>query len=246
VIRLRPVRSLFHAEGGWFSANWHFSFDQYWDEEWMGLGALRVFNDDRLAPGAAWPMHPHRDIEGITYVAEGEFEHADSLRNDGVLHPGGVQRMTLGSGALHSERNHSRTAPMRFIQMWIIPAKRGLPPAVEQREFPPESRRDRLRPVLVPAEGYAGRGAPDAADAVRVHQDAAVYAGLLAGGASVTQRIREGFPGYLFVVHGAATLARAGEMEEGSAAAIVDEPAFSLAAGPSGAEVLFVEVPPRP
>ena len=132
---LRPRASLFHAEGGWFSANWHFSFDQYWDEANMGIGDLRVFNDDRLVPGAAWPMHPHRDIEGITYVAEGTFEHADSRGNGGILHPGAVQRATLGSGMQHSERNASKTEPMRFIQMWIMPSRRGLEPSIEQREF---------------------------------------------------------------------------------------------------------------
>jgi redox-sensitive bicupin YhaK (pirin superfamily) len=240
------VPSLFHAEGGWFSANWHFSFDQYWDAEWMGVGALRVFNDDRLVAGAAWPMHPHRDIEGITYVAEGEFEHADSLGNGGVLHAGGVQRMTLGRGAFHSERNHSKDAPMRFIQMWILPAKRGLEPAVEQREYPPSERRNRLRAVLAPADGFAGADAPAADGAVRVHQDAAVYAGLLDPSASVTHRMRSGHPAYLFVVHGSADLRGAGAMEEGSAAALVDEREVAVTAGPNGAELLLVDVPGTP
>jgi redox-sensitive bicupin YhaK (pirin superfamily) len=246
VIKLRPVRSLFHAEGGWFSANWHFSFDRYWDPEWMGLGALRVFNDDRLVPGAAWPMHPHRDIEGITYVAEGSFEHADSLGNGGVLPPGGVQRMTLGRGALHSERNHSRTEPMRFIQLWIIPSRRGLEPAVEQRAFPPESRRNRLRAVVVPADGFAGAGAPADGQAVRVHQDAAVYAGLLEAGATTSQPLREGFAGYLFAVHGSAEISGAGALEEGGAAVVTGEREVALTAGAEGAELLLVEVPPLP
>ena len=243
MIKLRPLRSLFHAEGGWFSANWHFSFDQYWDPEWMGLGALRVFNDDRLIAGAAWPMHPHRDVEGITYVAEGEFEHADSLRHNGVLHAGGVQRMTLGRGAEHSERNHSKSAPMRFIQLWIIPARRGLEPAVEQREFPVAERRNRFRAVLVPAQGFAGDGAPRDDGAVRVHQDAALYAGAFEAGVTARQSIRPGFGGYLFVVHGSATLANAGPMEEGSAAVILEEQSVSVSAGAGGAELLLVETP---
>src|SRR3979411_2061948 len=112
---LRPRASLFHAEGGWFTANWPFSFDQYRDEANMGIGDLRVFNDDRLVLGAAWPMHPHRDIEGITYVAEGTFEHADSRGNGGILPPGSVQRATLGSGMQHSERNGSKTEQMRLL-----------------------------------------------------------------------------------------------------------------------------------
>ena len=237
-IVLRPRASLFHAEGGWFSANWHFSFDQYWDEANMGLGDLRVFNDDRLVPGAAWPMHPHRDIEGITYVAEGTFKHADSRGNGGVLHPGAVQRATLGSGMQHSERNGSKTESMRFIQMWIMPSRRGLEPSIEQSEFPAEARRNRLKPVVVPAQGFGGEGAPRADDAVAVHQDAAVYAGILDPGATVRHEFRPEFGGYLFVVHG--SLVRP-ELDEGGAAKIVNEPSIELAAGPTGAEVLLVE-----
>ena len=235
---LRRRASLFHAEGGWFSANWHFSFDQYRDEANMGLGDLRVFNDDRLVPGAAWPMHPHRDIEGITYVAEGTFEHADSRGNGGILPPGSVQRATLGSGMQHSERNGSQTESMRFIQMWIIPSRRGLDPSIEQREFSPDSRRNTLKPVLVPAPGYAKDGAPWATDAVTVHQDAAVYAALLDSQAKVRHEFRRGFGGYLFVVHG--SLAKP-ELDEGGAAKILSEPAIEIEAGDQGAEVLLVE-----
>ena len=235
---LRPRASLYHAEGGWFSANWHFSFDQYRDEQNMGIGDLRVFNDDRLVPGAAWPMHPHRDIEGITYVAEGTFEHADSRGNGGVLPPGSVQRATLGSGMQHSERNGSKTEPMRFIQMWILPSRRNLEPSIEQRSFSADSRHNVLKPVLVPAAGYGQDGAPRATDAVTVHQDAAVYAALLDGGAGVRHAFRPGFGGYLFVVHG--SLKRP-ELDEGGAATISGEREIELKAGPSGAEILLVE-----
>jgi redox-sensitive bicupin YhaK (pirin superfamily) len=237
-IVLRPRASLFHAEGGWFSANWHFSFDQYRDEANMGIGDLRVFNDDRLVPGAAWPMHPHRDIEGITYVAEGTFEHADSRGNGGILHPGAVQRATLGSGMEHSERNASKTEPMRFIQMWIMPSRRGLEPSIEQREFSAEARRNVLKPLLVPAPGFGGDDAPKAEDAVTVHQDAAVYAGLLDPKTKVRHAFRPGFGGYLFVVHG--SLVRP-ELDEGAAAKLQNESAIDLEAGPMGAEVLLVE-----
>jgi len=112
LIEIRPRDTIYRADGGWFRARWHFSFDRYYDPANMGWGDLRVFNDDTLMPGAVWPMHPHRDIEGITYVAEGTFEHADSHGNGGVLSPGSVQRLTLGSGMMHSERNHSATEPM--------------------------------------------------------------------------------------------------------------------------------------
>ncbi len=244
MIVLRPSASLFHIEGGWFSANWHFSFDTYRDPQNTEFGDLRVFNDDRLIPGAVWPMHPHRDIEGITYVAEGTFEHADSLGNGGVLPPGSIQRATLGWGMEHSERNHSATEPMRFVQMWIMPATLGLEPSVEQRSFDEDERRGKWSPVLVPADGYGGVDAPSDSNAVRVHQDAVVHATLLEPEASATHRFRDGFGGYLFVVHGDVHVSAgedAGELDAGGAAKIVEEPEATIRAGSAGAEALLVE-----
>jgi redox-sensitive bicupin YhaK (pirin superfamily) len=120
VITVRRDSQIHDVEGGWFRARWHFSFDSYSDPENDGFGAMRVFNDDRLIPGAVWPLHPHRDVEGLTYVVEGLFGHEDNVGGPfGPLPAGSVQRMTLGSGALHSERNASATEPMRFIQIWI-------------------------------------------------------------------------------------------------------------------------------
>ena len=240
----RPRQSLHHVEGGWFAANWHFSFDDYNDPENTWFGDLRVFNDDRLVPGAAWPMHPHRDIEGITYVAEGTFEHADSRGNGGILPPGSLQRATLGSGMQHSERNGSKTESMRFIQMWIIPARRGLEPSVEQHSFPEAERSRRFLPVVVPAAGYAGPDAPVNPDAVTVHQDAAVYATLLGPAGSATHRFRQGFDGYLFMVHGDAELETpggSGTLDEGGAAKIMGEPEVTVRTGRNGAEALLVE-----
>jgi len=197
VIRVRRDEEIFRAEGGWFQARWHFSFDRYHDPENMGFGRhLRVFNDDRLVPGAVWPMHPHRDIEGITYVVEGEFEHADSLGEDGVLPAGSVQRMTLGSGAEHSERNHRADIPMRFIQTWILPAQRGLPPSVEQRVFTEEDRTDRLLEALSP-EGGGPEGGP-----VKVHQDARVFVSRMSPGTSLQRDLPEGFGWYLYCIEG--------------------------------------------
>ncbi len=246
MIEIRPRASIHHVEGGWFSGNWHFSFDDYRDERHTSWGPLRVFNDDRLVPGAVWPMHPHRDIEGCTYVAEGTFEHADSAGNGGVLPPGSVQRVTLGSGLEHSERNHSKTEPMRFIQFWIIPAKRGLTPSLEQRTFSEEARRDRLLPVIVPAAGYGAPDAPASAEAITVHQDAVVYAGLLGPGVEVTHRFRVGFGGYFFVVHGDAGVrvphAPAGSVDEGGAAKIGRVDTLAVTGGLDGAEILLVEV----
>ncbi len=244
MITLRPRATIHHVEGGWYRANWHFSFDDYDDPANTWFGDLRVFNDDTMLPGATWPMHPHRDIEGITYVADGTFEHADSCGNGGVLTPGSVQRATLGSGMQHSERNHSATEAMRFIQMWIMPARRGLEPSVEQQTFSEDARRGRWLPVLVPAPGFGGDGAPSNPAAVVVHQDAAVFATLLAAGQGVIHVFRPGFQGYLFIVRGAAhvaTDADAGEIDEGGAVKVTGERDVTIRARDPGAEALLVE-----
>jgi redox-sensitive bicupin YhaK (pirin superfamily) len=246
MIIIRPRNTIYETDGGWFRARWHFSFDHYYDPDNMNWGVLRVFNDDILIPGAIWPMHPHRDIEGITYVAEGMFEHADSMGNGGVLPPGSVQRATLGRGMMHSERNHSKERPMRFIQMWIMPAERGLEPSVEQRSFSQEERRNVWKPVLVPAPGFGGRDAPKADGAVTVHQDASVYATILEPGHELTHRFRDKYGGYLMAVHGDGEILggrdREGFIDERGAAKIGPIQEFTFRAGENGAELLLVEV----
>jgi len=163
VVRIRRDSQIHDTDGGWFRARWHFSFDTYRDPENDGFGAMRVFNDDRLVPGAIWPLHPHRDVEGLTYVVEGLFGHEDNVGGPfGPLPAGSVQRMTLGSGALHSERNASPTEPMRFIQIWILPDSADLPPAVEQRVFTTADRTNRLLKVIGPEGGLSAEEAEDA------------------------------------------------------------------------------------
>ena len=117
MMEVRRDAQIYRMDGDWFSARWHFSFDQYRDQAQMGFGNMRVFNDDRLIPGAIWPMHPHRDVEGLTYVVEGLFRHEDNVGgNPGPLPAGSVQRMTLGSGAFHSEQNGSTTEPLKICK----------------------------------------------------------------------------------------------------------------------------------
>jgi redox-sensitive bicupin YhaK (pirin superfamily) len=231
VIGIRRDAEIHRTEGGWFSARWHFSFDTYRDPQNMGWGPLRVFNDDRLVPGAIWPLHPHRDIEGITYVVEGSFRHEDNLGTDGILPAGSVQRMTLGSGAWHSEQNGSQTEPMRFIQMWILPEQRGLPPSVEQKVFTTEDRTDRLLEVVSPAGGRA----------VKIHRDASVHVARLSPGLEVTHLFGPGRGGYLYVIEG---MLGAGEekMGTGDAAKIRDERELRLRAEDTS-ELILVDVP---
>jgi redox-sensitive bicupin YhaK (pirin superfamily) len=224
-----------HAEnGGWFRARWHFSFAGYRDERQMGIGPLRVFNDDRLVPGADWPMHPHADVEGLTYVVEGTFEHADSLGNNGRLSPGGVQRMTLGSGAHHSERNGSRTEPMRFLQFWILPDTGGLQPSLEQRQFAREDRRNQLRRVIGPEGG----------DVVAVHQDASVFVASLDPGRRAEHAVPEDRAGYLYVIDGRIGLNGADTLETGDAAKVFGPERLAIEAALE-TELILVDVPAR-
>jgi quercetin 2,3-dioxygenase len=231
VIEIRRDGDIYDKEGGWFRARWHFSFDEYRDPEWVQFGSLRVFNDDRLVPGVAWPMHPHRDIEGLTYVVEGTFRHADNLGGDyQILPAGSAQRMSLGSGSWHSEQNASDTEPMRFIQMWIMPRERGLQPSVEQRVFTKDDRTGRLLRII------SGEGG----EAVSVHQDANVYVSSLPAGASVSHKFGQDYGGYLYLIEGAARL-NGQELRTGDAAKIEDEPEITMEAiEPS--ELIMAEV----
>jgi redox-sensitive bicupin YhaK (pirin superfamily) len=232
VLEIRRDGEIHAEDGGWFQARWHFSFDRYRDPRQMGIGPLRVFNDDRLAPGAEWPMHPHADVEGITYVVEGTFAHADSLGNEGTLLPGGVQRMTLGSGALHSERNGSTTEPMRFLQFWILPDMPSLTPSVEQRQFTIDERRDRWLPVL----GPRGDGV------VSVHQEAWAFVSSLGAGISVEHEVQDGRGAYLYALEGSTTFGEDERLDAGDAVKI-HGPERIVTEAVAPAELILVDVP---
>ena len=231
MIEIRRDAEIHAEDGGWFRARWHFSFDRYRDPAQMGIGPLRVFNDDRLIPGAIWPMHPHRDIEGLTYVVEGMFRHQDDVGGaPGPLPAGSVQRMTLGSGALHSEQNASQTEPMRFIQIWIMPAERGLAPGVEQKVF---TQADRANLLLRAISGDGG-------DAVLVHQDAHVFVSHLDPAVTVSHPLVDGRGVYLYVIEGDVTV-NGEQMATGDAAEIEREPEVAIAAT-SVSELILVDV----
>lgn len=230
-ISIRRDDEISDVDGDWFRARWHYSFDSYHDPDYMGFGTMRVFNDDRLVPGAIWPMHPHRDIEGLTYVVEGSFRHQDDVGGaPGPLPAGSVQRMTLGRGAWHSEQNASETEPMRFIQIWILPSERGLDPGVEQKVFTTEDRTDRLLKAI----------SGDGGEAVLVHQDAHVFISRLGAGASITHELGAGRGAYLYVIDGDVTVD--GErMETGAAAQIHDVSSIAIEAAASS-ELILVDV----
>lgn len=190
VIRRAEERG--HANYGWLDTHHTFSFAGYHDPRHMGFGALRVINDDRVGAGAGFGTHPHRDMEIISYVVEGALEHKDSMGNGSIIRPGEVQRMTAGTGVRHSEYNPSRGEGARFLQIWIIPERRGLTPSYEQRAFDDE-RRGRLRLVVSP-DGREG--------SLRVHQDAALYASLLTAGEGLEHEPAPGKRVWIQVVRG--------------------------------------------
>jgi redox-sensitive bicupin YhaK (pirin superfamily) len=233
-VEIRRDKEIYGTDGGWFQARWHFSFDQYYDPRQMGVGALRVFNDDRLVPGAVWPMHPHADIESCTYVVEGLFAHEDSLGNDGRLEPGAAQVMRFSSaGALHSERNGAATEPMRFLQFWILPSQEGLESSVQQRQYTVEDRRGRLIQIMGPA----------GEDGLDLAQDARVWVARLGAGDRAHHGFGEGRGGYLYVLDGELRL---GEESLGAGdAAKLAGPEELEVTGVEDAELILIEVPLR-
>jgi quercetin 2,3-dioxygenase len=182
------------ANFGWLDSKHSFSFGDYHDARHMGFGPLRVINEDRVAPSQGFPTHPHRDMEIISYVLEGALEHKDSIGTGSVIRPGDVQRMSAGAGIRHSEFNASKIDPVHFLQVWIIPEKKGLPPGYEQKAFTDAEKNGKLRLI----------GSRDGRDgSVTIHQDVDLYATLLGRGQSVTHVIASGRGAWIQVARGA-------------------------------------------
>ena len=179
VLKVRKAADRGHADHGWLDSQHTFSFADYHDPGHMGFRALRVINDDRVAPGRGFGSHSHRDMEIISYVLEGALAHKDSMGTDGVLRPGDVQRMSAGTGVVHSEFNGSKTEPVHFLQIWLIPNAKGIAPRYDQKTFSDADKRGRLRLVA----------SPDAADgSLGINTDARVYAGVFDAGQTSNHR----------------------------------------------------------
>jgi len=216
---------------GWLDSRHTFSFADYRDPEHMGFRSLRVINEDRVIPGAGFPTHGHRDMDIISYVLEGTLEHQDSLGNGARIRPGEVQRMSAGTGILHSEFNPSHAEPVHFLQIWIIPEQTGLPPSYEQKEFPLTERRGRLRLVAAP-DGRDG--------AVTLHQDAQLFLANLASGEKVAHAVARGRGIWLQVACGIVVL-NGTEMREGDGASAENVPKIEIEAE-TDAEVLLFDL----
>lgn len=229
MITVRPSAERGLAEHGWLHSRHTFSFSDYYDPRHMGFRALRVINQDVVEPGQGFGRHPHRDMEIISYVLEGALRHGDSLGTGALLRPGEVQRMSAGTGVVHSEENGSTSEPVHFLQIWIEPAQRGLPPSYEQKLFPDEERRGRLRLVVAP-DGAEG--------ALRIHQDARLYAALLGPGQSVTHSLPGGRHAWVQVARGAVTL-NGTALAAGDGAAVSGESSLAIVASADSELLLF-------
>jgi len=173
MIQVRRSAERGHANHGWLDTHHSFSFDTYYDPRFMGFRALRVINEDRVAPAQGFGTHPHRDMEIITYILQGALEHKDSMGTGSIIRPGEIQRMSAGTGVTHSEFNPSKTEPVHLLQIWILPEAQGIKPSYEQKEFSRDQLKGKLRLI---AAGNPENGA------VKIHQDVKLYAGVLNGG----------------------------------------------------------------
>jgi quercetin 2,3-dioxygenase len=229
MITLRAGEERGASELDWLDSRHTFSFAEYQDPRHMGFRHLRVINEDTVRPGRGFGTHSHQDMEIVTYVLEGALEHKDSLGTGSIIRPGEVQRMSAGRGVSHSEFNHSTSEVVHFLQIWILPAARGIPPSYEQRAFAPAETRGRLRLV----------GARDGREgAVTIHQDVSLYATRLERGERVSHALPPGRHAWVQVTRGALEV-NGVILAAGDGAAVSDEPTLSLRAADGGEALLF-------
>jgi redox-sensitive bicupin YhaK (pirin superfamily) len=229
-IRKSEERGL--ANHGWLNSRHTFSFGHYYDPKHTGFGPLLVINEDQVTPAQGFGTHGHRDMEIISYVLEGELAHKDSMGNGSVLRYGDVQRMSAGTGVRHSEFNHSPTAGVHFLQIWIQPNVTGIQPSYEEKHFAPETKQSQLR-LIASSDGRDG--------SVLIHQDAAIYATILNGADSVEHALEKGRTAYVHVIRGNVSV-NGMELKGGDALKVTNEQAVTLARA-EAAEVLLFDLP---
>ncbi|MDX3904402.1 MAG: pirin family protein [Pigmentiphaga sp.] len=220
------------ANHGWLQSAHTFSFADYFDPAHMGFGPLRVINDDRIAAGRGFGTHGHRDMEIITYVLDGAVEHRDSMGNGSIIRPGNVQRMSAGTGVMHSEFNPDPGRTTHLLQIWIQPDRKGVEPSYEERNFPEADKRGKLRLVASP-DGAEG--------SVTIHQDARLYVGLFDGGERAEYALPEGRRAWLHVARGSVRV-NGTELSDGDAVAVEDDARIVIDGG-NAAEVLLFDLP---
>ncbi len=219
------------GDHGWLKTKHTFSFNDYWDDKWMGFRSLRVINEDFVAPRNGFPAHPHRDMEIITYVLSGELEHKDSLGTGSVIKPGDGQRMTAGRGIRHSEYNPSAKETVHLLQIWILPEKEGLVPGYEQKSFPESEKRGKLRLI-------ASRNGAD--DSVKINQDAKLFVSLLGPGEEVVHALDGKRHAWIQVAKGEVEL-NGKQLGQGDGAAVSEETKLTIK-GTKDSEVLLFDL----
>ncbi|MDN4055641.1 pirin family protein [Massilia sp. YIM B02763] len=220
------------ASFGWLRSQHTFSFGHYFDPAHMGVGPLRVINEDRVAPGRGFDPHSHQNMEIISYVLDGALEHKDSMGNGSVLRYGDVQRMSAGTGVTHSEYNGSKTEPVHFLQIWVIPSEAGGAPGYEEKHFDAADKRGKLR-LIASRDGREG--------SVSLRQDAAIYATILDGADAVSHPLPPGRQAYVQVARGSVTV-NGCALQAGDAVQVTDEAVVGLSAA-KDAEVLLFDLP---
>lgn len=231
MITVRKAEDRGHFDFGWLNTYHTFSFSEYYDPKHMHFRSLRVINEDTVHPGGGFPTHPHRDMEIITYVLEGELAHKDSMGNGSVIRPGEVQRMSAGTGILHSEFNHSKDKSVHLLQIWILPNKRGVTPSYEQKFFEAKEKQGRLRLVA----------SPDGSEAsVTIHQDAKLFATLLESGQNIEYKLEPDRHIWIHVARG--TIEINGQKLGQSDSAGISEEQLITITGTEKAEVLLFDL----
>ncbi len=232
MIQVRKADERGHAQHGWLESYHTFSFADYYDPHFMGFRALRVINEDRVQPGRGFGTHSHQDMEIISYILEGSLEHRDSMGTGSVIRANEFQRMSAGSGVSHSEFNASSSDRVHFLQIWILPARKGVAPSYEQRLFPVEEKTNRLKLVV----------APNGADgALTIHQDVSLYVAALGTGAVVRHLVRPGRHAWIQVTRGTLT-ANGVSLRTSDGAAVSDEREVGLQAEDDGTEALIFDL----
>lgn len=229
MIQLRPSGERGHFNHGWLDTYHTFSFADYSDPRHMGFHALRVINEDRVAPGQGFAAHSHRDMEILTYVLEGRIEHQDSMGNKAVITPGEVQRMSAGTGVTHSEYNPSTTEPLHLLQIWILPEKKGLPPGYEQKRFDPQAMKNKF---CLLASGRSNKAA------VKIHQDAELFACKLEKGQGIDFRLGPDRYAWVQMARGEAQM-NGNAMRAGDGAAVSREKGLSFSAEKNSEILVF-------
>jgi redox-sensitive bicupin YhaK (pirin superfamily) len=232
MIEIRKSEERGRAHHGWLQSQHSFSFADYYDPRHQGFGPLRVINEDRVAAGAGFGTHGHRDMEIISYVLDGALEHKDSMGTGSVLHYGDVQRMSAGSGVRHSEFNGSKTEQVHFLQIWIQPNVEGIPPSYEEKHFPLEEKQGKLR-LVASGDGREG--------SVLIHQDASLYAAVLDGDDRVEHALQPGRLGYVHVIRGSVDV-NGVTLKGGDALKLADEDRVTIGKA-EAAELLLFDLP---